>query len=264
MSWSDGLGLAGFISGVILVVLDAAGKLKGPILLILLALAALMTVPFAITNTWVSDAPSGVLKFTRGLLLFFVIGLAYSGLAIWVSGDTVEDAFLRTLPTEQPPSGTQERLSPIEIEQKINTWMNDLSYSIRKKSVQGQYFHFDVVNPLTPDRGVSIFLDKSQDSFITISTIMRFRTKQKTPEMITKINQARKEIIASLVLIGVEYTILPPLEQITLITTVFVDSFSKDSFFSSMRKLDGGVVSILNILDPHITGSYLEYEYSQN
>jgi hypothetical protein len=86
LSLGDFIGIAGIVFAIILVVLDKAGKLKGPILLVLLGVAALMTLPLVLDNSWVGDAPSRMLKFTRGMLLFFVIGVAYSVIAVWISG----------------------------------------------------------------------------------------------------------------------------------------------------------------------------------
>jgi hypothetical protein len=87
LGFSDGLALVGLALTLVLIVLDKAGKLKGPILLILLALAAAMVLPVALGTSWVSDAESGMLKFSRGLFVVFIIGVVYSGLAVWISGD---------------------------------------------------------------------------------------------------------------------------------------------------------------------------------
>jgi hypothetical protein len=45
------LGILGIVSAIVLVVLDKAGKLKGPVLFGLLGVAALMTLPIALGNT---------------------------------------------------------------------------------------------------------------------------------------------------------------------------------------------------------------------
>jgi hypothetical protein len=85
LALGDYLGIAGIVLTLVLIVLDKAGKLKGPILLVLLGVAAIMTLPLVLGNSWVGDAPSGMLKFTRGALLCFVVGVVYSVIAIWVS-----------------------------------------------------------------------------------------------------------------------------------------------------------------------------------
>jgi hypothetical protein len=88
-AFSDKLALAGLVLAIVLVVLDKAGKLKGPMLLLLLAVAAVMTLPLALGNPWVSDATPTTLKFARGMLMVCVISLLYAGIAVWITtGDT--------------------------------------------------------------------------------------------------------------------------------------------------------------------------------
>lgn len=77
--------LVGTALTIILLVLDKAGKLKGPMLLVLLAVAATLMLPVALGNSWVVDANSGMLKFSRSILCLFTVGLIYAGLAVWVS-----------------------------------------------------------------------------------------------------------------------------------------------------------------------------------
>jgi hypothetical protein len=83
-SFSDGIGIAGIVLAVVLLVLDKAGKLKGHWLLVLLAVAGFMTLFIAIGNSWVMDAPPQW-KIWRGALMFCSVVLAYSGIALWIS-----------------------------------------------------------------------------------------------------------------------------------------------------------------------------------
>ncbi|MGA2992701.1 MAG: hypothetical protein ABSD88_19705 [Candidatus Korobacteraceae bacterium] len=83
-SLSDIIGVAGIVLAVVLVVLDKAGKLKGHWLFILLAVAAFMTLFIAIGNPWVMDAPLRW-KIWRGMLMFCIVVLTYSGIALWIS-----------------------------------------------------------------------------------------------------------------------------------------------------------------------------------
>jgi hypothetical protein len=85
LSFSDGLGLTGIVSAIVLVVLDKAGKLKGPVLLILLAVAAVMTLPLAFDISWVADSPPGMARFSRTMLMVCFVGLIYSVGAVWIS-----------------------------------------------------------------------------------------------------------------------------------------------------------------------------------
>jgi hypothetical protein len=98
ISLSDGLAFVGLSLAAILVVLDKSGKLKGAFLLWLLAFAFLMIVPFAVGNTWVSDAPSSALRFTRGLVLVFLLGVSYALFATWISADSAYEAFAKSAP----------------------------------------------------------------------------------------------------------------------------------------------------------------------
>src|SRR5271169_3341658 len=86
VSFSDGIGVAGIALAILLVVLDKAGKLKGGWLYGLLFLAGIMTLFIAVDNEWVTDAPTKW-RLWRGLLLFCLVGFAYSGLAIWIAPD---------------------------------------------------------------------------------------------------------------------------------------------------------------------------------
>src|SRR5450759_1420312 len=90
VSFSDGIGIAGIILAVILLVLDKAGKLKGGLLLALLCLAGAMTLFLAVGNSFVLDAPARW-RVWRGLLMCSLVAFTYSGLAIWISGGTLQE-----------------------------------------------------------------------------------------------------------------------------------------------------------------------------
>lgn len=85
LDFSDALFFVGTALTIVLLVLDKAGKLKGPLLLVLLALAAAMMLPVVIDNGWVRDAATTQLKISRGLLMVFLVGIGYSLLAVWIS-----------------------------------------------------------------------------------------------------------------------------------------------------------------------------------
>jgi hypothetical protein len=67
------LAILGIVLAIILVVLDKAGKLKGPALLVLLGIAAMMTLPLAFGNSWVRDTPWGMLRFSKSALMVSVV-----------------------------------------------------------------------------------------------------------------------------------------------------------------------------------------------
>ena len=91
----------------LLVLLDKAGKLRGAFLLIPLAIAAIMTLPLILDNGWVNNAPSGMLRFTRGMLMVFLLGVIYSILGIWISGDNAYSSFVRiSIPSETENTAT--------------------------------------------------------------------------------------------------------------------------------------------------------------
>ena len=66
------LAFVGLIVAIILIVLDKAQKLKQPVLFILLAVAAFMTLPLAFGNSWVKDTPWGMLKFSKVMLMLLI------------------------------------------------------------------------------------------------------------------------------------------------------------------------------------------------
>lgn len=84
ISFSDIIGIFGIIFALVLLVMDKAGKLRGPWLFTLLVIAAIMTLGIAIDNAWVMDAPKEW-KFWRGSLMVCVVALTYSGIGIWIS-----------------------------------------------------------------------------------------------------------------------------------------------------------------------------------
>jgi len=77
--------ILGLVFAIVLVVLDKAGKLKGPILFWMLALAGLMCLPLALGNSWVKETPWSMLKFSKIMLTVSIVLVAYSVLAIWIS-----------------------------------------------------------------------------------------------------------------------------------------------------------------------------------
>jgi hypothetical protein len=84
VSFSDCIGVAGIILGILLVVLDKAGKLKGGWLYGLLIVAGIMTLFIAIGNDWVTAAPEKW-RLWRAALMLCAVGLVYSGAAIWIA-----------------------------------------------------------------------------------------------------------------------------------------------------------------------------------
>jgi hypothetical protein len=101
ISLSDGIGVAGVVLAIVLVVLDKAGKLKGGWLFALLFLAGAMTLFIALGNSWVMEAPSKW-KLWRGALMFSLVAFAFSATAIWISGSE----------PEQQATGVQEADKP--------------------------------------------------------------------------------------------------------------------------------------------------------
>ena len=102
ISFSDGLALAGIALSVVLLVLDKAGKLKpGPILLLLLTMAFLMTVPLALGNSWVAAAHSAMARVPRILLLLSLSGVFFSSIAVYVSVPQNEEASAGELATDE-------------------------------------------------------------------------------------------------------------------------------------------------------------------
>ncbi len=101
ISFSDGLAIAAIVLTVVLVVLDKAGKLTGTMLFILLAIAALMTLPLALGNSWVASA-SGIIQFFRAAFMLSIVSAGYFGLAAWISPGNNESA--RTTIAPAPPA----------------------------------------------------------------------------------------------------------------------------------------------------------------
>lgn len=87
LDFQNGLALASVVLTLLLIYFDKTGNLKGPMLLILLGVAALLTLPFALKIAWLSE-PQGLAKFARGLFAFFIIGSVYAAIAVWAIPDS--------------------------------------------------------------------------------------------------------------------------------------------------------------------------------
>ncbi len=79
------IAVGGVALATILVVLDKAGKLKGTLLLILLAVAVFMLTPVLLALPWVSHATPGSQIWARRSLIVFTLGLIWAGLSVWVT-----------------------------------------------------------------------------------------------------------------------------------------------------------------------------------
>jgi len=81
------LATGGLILTIILIVLDKAGKLRGPVLLWLLAFAAAMTLPVVFSVPWISSKTGKVL-YARRALMASLVGAVYIVLCVWIAAGT--------------------------------------------------------------------------------------------------------------------------------------------------------------------------------
>jgi hypothetical protein len=79
-----GLAIGGIALTFILLVLDKAEKVKGGMLYVLLAVAALMIVPLALGNPLVSGVPSKW-KWWASALALLMVAVVFWGIAIWIT-----------------------------------------------------------------------------------------------------------------------------------------------------------------------------------
>lgn len=112
VSFTDGFAFFGLAATIVLVVLDKAGKLKGPLLLFLLALAILTVVPIAIGNPWVHSPTSSAARFSRRVICLSILGVLYGLLAMWVSESKGE---LETEAESTNRATSTEKSLPIQI-----------------------------------------------------------------------------------------------------------------------------------------------------
>jgi len=103
VSLSDAIGIGGIVFGLVIVALDKAGRLRGPVVPTLLIVAALLTLSLALGNAWVTNAPSGFVRFTRGALTTSFVGVLFSALAIWV-------APISAAADGKPPEGFRDKV----------------------------------------------------------------------------------------------------------------------------------------------------------
>lgn len=85
VSFSDGLAISGLILTVVLVVLDKSGKLKGPLLLALFAVAVSLAIPLLFSIRWIADAPPGPSAFARRALAISLLGVIWAGSCVWIT-----------------------------------------------------------------------------------------------------------------------------------------------------------------------------------
>jgi hypothetical protein len=105
--------VVGIVLAIILLVLDKAGKLRGPILFVLLGIAALTTIPLALGNSWVKDTPWGLLKFSKGMFMVSSVAICYSLLAIWISSPAETEGHPVTVQPSPPPSPSTTPAQPV-------------------------------------------------------------------------------------------------------------------------------------------------------
>ena len=117
ISFSDSLAIIGIIATIVLVALDKAGKLTGPLPVVLLSVAAGLTLPLALGNAWVSDASPNMLRMSRGLLMVSAIGLVYSALLVWISPKQTEHS--SSLPVSLVQEGAQSMATGKEIPKAV-------------------------------------------------------------------------------------------------------------------------------------------------
>lgn len=117
---SDGLALLGLVITITLVALDKADKLKGSaVLWVLLALAALMTIPMAWGNSWVVESLSPTIRHLKMLAGLLAVALVYTLLAIWILSPTAispEEAGAVSLPSQKSSKSAPTPGNNIQIE----------------------------------------------------------------------------------------------------------------------------------------------------
>lgn len=110
------LAISGIILAILLVVLDKAGKMRGPWLLAWLGVCACLSLPLIFSIPWVADAPSGIPIFARRCLVFFVVAGLWAALSVWITtGDPEEVRPKQPLPAE-PSQTAAEEISLAEID----------------------------------------------------------------------------------------------------------------------------------------------------
>lgn len=112
LTFEVGLAIFGTVLTVLLLVLDKADKLKGPILYLLLVLAALMTLPLALGTPAVTSVSNEWRVWARSFAVVIVI-LVYWAIGIWIApnhrdADIPESKSLPTVPTTGSASPTDK------------------------------------------------------------------------------------------------------------------------------------------------------------
>lgn len=154
--FSEALAILGSVLAIVLIVLDKAGKLKGPMLLILLAVAAVLTLPLALSCPWVRDASPRMLQFSRGMLMVFLVGVVYSIIAVWISGSA-------TPPQQDVSAPNIDCLGEDElfVELKRDIFRESETYGHGLRAVTGKFQN----KPCPPKRIAAIDKVKAQISY---------------------------------------------------------------------------------------------------
>lgn len=120
------LACLGIIATLIVIVLDKAGKLRDPMMLItLLAIAAIFTLPLALGNGWVCNTTSPIIKFAKGMLMVCAVGIIYSLLVIYAFTTRKEDR----LPAPSPQQLITERFLVSVVVDKDTGFAIDIPHS---------------------------------------------------------------------------------------------------------------------------------------
>lgn len=90
------VGIGGIVLTVVLVALDKAGKLKGPVLIGLIVLAGAMTLPLALKNPYITNI-AGPWKWWAQACAVTIICFIFWGIGIWISPEPQ----IQPPPTEQ-------------------------------------------------------------------------------------------------------------------------------------------------------------------
>ena len=185
-----GLAFGGLAATILLVVLDKAGKLKGPLLLWLLAGAMVCLLPVAIGSSWVADAPTTAVRYLRSALGVFVVGSIYFFLASWIAAGELpppdkpnHEEIPITANVELTPSnaGMNMWLRIKNLGDKGNFHARCELIALRNSPNRLAQHTFDLKWEASGDRAVAI--DKSDTRNLLIATVKEYEKKHELAEI---------------------------------------------------------------------------------
>ncbi len=135
------------------------------------------------------------------------------------------------------------KLTPKQIESKVEDWLTDYGFSVRKFQDEEAHFCFGVVNKI--GQKTIIKLPKSPETLLILYG--KITPKSKDIEAINKLKKTNKTSIKIKTYLDnkdLSYTLDPQLKKIEIEEVLFVESLTQPNFFKALKRISSGQTMI--------------------